>query len=133
MSADAIGPDHLVAVLGEPPTQAGPRQVWCELAGRIESYRDRHPEAIGHESEGGVTAAVGPRPAERRIPDAEWDELAAQLGRGAELVSVAADVSAPGDDASWVELLDDAVALLEARRATPDRGLDHDHGRGIGW
>ena len=58
ISGEAIVPAHLVAVLGEPPSHTAARQAWCGLACRIESYRDRHPEALGHETAGGVMAAL---------------------------------------------------------------------------
>jgi hypothetical protein len=136
LSAEAIVPAHLAA-LGEVPTDPGARQVWCGLACRIESYRDRHPDALGHEAHGGVEAAIGPRPAERWMPDPEWDALAGHLRHGAGLVAVAAQLEATGvsyaDAHSWIEVLDHAGALLEAQGRTPDHGLDLDSGLGLGW
>jgi len=138
LSGEAITPAHLVAVLGEPPIDPGPRQAWSGLAYRIESYRDRHPEVLGHEADGGVKAAIGPRPAERWMPDPEWDGLAHQLRNGPALVAVVAEVgratdgSPDGDALSWTELLDQAGALLDAQARGAARGLDHDHGLGLG-
>ena len=137
LSAQAIVPAHLAAVLGKVPPDPGARQVWCGLAGRVESYRDRHPGALGHEAHGGVVAAIGPRPGERWMPDPEWDDLAGQLRHGTELVAAAAHVEATGvshaDAGSWVEVLDRAGALLEAKGRTADHGLEQDHGLGLGW
>ncbi len=138
LADEAIVPAHLVAALGEPPTDTAPRQAWSKLAGRIESYRDRHPEALGHEVAGGVTAAIGPRQAERWLPDPEWDDLAGQLRHGRALVAVAAEIegrtsASPvgSEPLSWADILDQAGALLETQRRTAERGLDRGMGLGL--
>ncbi|MGH9181425.1 MAG: hypothetical protein ACRDY5_06900 [Acidimicrobiales bacterium] len=112
LSGEAIVPAHLVAVLGEPPGDAAGHQAWCGLACRIESYRDRHPEAFGHESAGGVMAAIGPRQAERWMSDREWDDLAGQLRHGPALVAMAAEINGGtrlspvgAETRSWADIL----------------------------
>ena len=110
--------------------------MWSGLACRIESYRDRHPGALGHEAHGGVEAAVGPRPVERWMADPEWDDLAGQLRHGSELVAVATEVATGvsyTDARSWTDILDKAGDLLEAQGRMPEHGLDHDSGLGLGW
>ncbi len=62
IAGEPIAPVHLVAVLGEAPAESAGRQAWCGLAYRVESYRDRHPEALGHEASGGVVAAIAGEP-----------------------------------------------------------------------
>jgi conjugative relaxase-like TrwC/TraI family protein len=138
LSDGPIFPAHLVAVLGEVPNNTAGRQAWRGLASRIESYRDRHPEALGHEGAGGVMAAIGPRQAERWLPDPEWDDLAGQLRHGPALVAVAAEiegrtsVSPVGAEMlSWADILDQAGTLLEAQRRTAERGLDRGMGLGL--
>ncbi|MGH9282083.1 MAG: hypothetical protein ACRD0S_04015, partial [Acidimicrobiales bacterium] len=138
LSGEAIVPAHLVAVLGGPPGDAAGRQAWCGLACRIESYRDRHPEALGHESAGGVMAALGPRQSERWVPDPEWDDLAARLRHGPALVTMAAEINegtrltpVGAEVRSWADILDQAGMLLEARRQTTERGLDRGLGQGL--
>jgi hypothetical protein len=37
------GADHLVAVLGPVPQTAAGGVAWCQLAGKVEAYLDRHP------------------------------------------------------------------------------------------
>ncbi|MGI8686071.1 MAG: MobF family relaxase [Acidimicrobiales bacterium] len=138
LSAQAIVPAHMVEVLGEPPADPGSRQAWWGLAYRIESYRDRHPEALGHETAAGVMAAIGPRTAERWVSDPEWDDLTDQLVHGRGLVRMAQEVdgSEPtfaADAPSWDHVLDQAVDLLKAQDRAVERGLDHDHGMGLGW
>ncbi|MGI8984457.1 MAG: MobF family relaxase [Acidimicrobiales bacterium] len=138
LADEAIVPAHLVAVLGEPPADIAARQVWRGLAGRIESYRDRHPEALCHEGDGSVVAAIGPRRAERWMSDPEWDELAGQLRHGPALVAMAAEIDgAPGVSPvatgalSWTEVLERAGALMEAQRRAADRGLERGLGLGM--
>ncbi len=138
LAAEAIVPAHLVAVLGEPPTDPGARQAWSGLAGRIESYRDRHPEAFGHEGDGDVMAAIGPRQVERWMSDPEWDDLAGQLRHGRAVVAAASELAGamgvgPGqaEALSWSEVLDQAVALAQAHSRMAQRGLERDGG--LGW
>lgn len=135
LSAEAVVPAHLAAVLGEVPSDPRARQVWCGLACRIESYRDRHPEALGHEAHGGVVAAIGPRLVKGWMAEPEWDDLAGQLRHGSELVAVATEVATGvghTDARSWTDILDKAGDLLEQGRMT-EHGLDHDSGLGLGW
>ncbi len=138
LSAEAIVPAHLVAVLGEPPGDTAGRQAWCGPACRIESYRDRHPEALGHEIAGGVMAALGSRQSERWVPDPEWDDLGGQLRHGSALVTMAAEINGGtritpvgAEVRSWADILDQAGMLLEARRQTTERGLDRGLGLGL--
>ncbi|HEV2810918.1 MAG TPA: MobF family relaxase [Acidimicrobiales bacterium] len=133
IAAEPVAPAHLVAVLGEPPANSAGGQAWCGLAYRVESYRDRHPEALGHEASAGVAAAIGPRPGERwqRAPD--WDDLAGQLGHGVALVAMAVEVAGPGETmpdepSSWLELVHQAGRDLEPRTPTLERGISRDHG-----
>lgn len=132
MAAEPVAPAHLV-VLGEPPADSAGRQAWYGLAYRVESYRDRHPEALGHEASGGVAAAIGPRPGERWQRAPEWDDLAGQLGHGVALVAMAVEVARPGETmpnepSSWQEFVDQAGRDLEARTPTLERGIRPDHG-----
>ena len=134
-----LTPTHLAGVLGQAPTDPRGRQAWCGLAERIESYRDRHPDALGHEEAGGVVGAVGPRPAKRWMPAPDWDDLAGRLRHGREVVAVAAQVaalapsSAAGpEEGSWAEVFDQAAVLLKARSRQADRGLYRDDGLGLG-
>jgi conjugative relaxase-like TrwC/TraI family protein len=133
MAAEPVAPAHLVVVLGEPPADSAGRQAWYGLAYRVESYRDRHPEALGHEASGGVAAAIGPRPGERWQRAPEWDDLAGQLGHGVALVAMAVEVARPGETmpnepSSWQEFVDQAGRDLEARTPTLERGIRPDHG-----
>ncbi|MDP9019536.1 MAG: relaxase domain-containing protein [Actinomycetota bacterium] len=137
MAGEPIAPIHLVAVLGEPPADSAGRQAWCGLAYQVESYRDRHPEALGHEAFGGVAAAIGPRSGERWQRAPEWDDLAGQLGRGVDLVAMAVEVARPGETmpdepSSWLELVDQAGRDLTARTPTLERGIRPDHGMELG-
>lgn len=138
MAGEHLAHAHLVAVLGEPPADPAGQAVWRGLACRVESYRDRHPEALGHESDGGVMAAIGPRPVERWMTAPEWDALAGRLARGHALVAVAGEIASPGEDtlpsdpSSWIELMDQASLVLEASRQTVNRGLSRDHGLDLG-
>lgn len=79
---------HVVAMLGEPPPSIAGRQAWCALAYEIETYRDHHPNAIGHEHEEGAQAAMGPSPSSLRdrVP---WDHLTQRVANGAGIVAVA--------------------------------------------
>lgn len=88
LSAELVVPAHLAAVVREVPSDAGARQAWCGLAYRIESYRDRHPEALGHEAHGGVVAAIGAPPGGAVDAGSRVDDLAGQLRHAAELVRV---------------------------------------------
>ncbi len=139
LAAEPIVPPHLVDVVGEAPSDPHARQAWWGLAWRIEAYRDRHPDALGHEADGGVIAAIGPSPAARWMPDAEWDDLAGQVRHGRSLVALAAEASnadvdgAWGDATAWAEVVEEAGALLNSQRATVDRGVGRETGRSIGW
>ena len=59
---------HVVGMLGEPPSSVAGRQAWCALAYEIETYRDHHPNAIGHEHAEGVHGAIGPSPSSLNDP-----------------------------------------------------------------
>ncbi len=136
IAAEPVAPGHLVAVLGEPPADSAGRQAWCGLAYRVESYRDRHPEALGHVASGDVAAAIGPRPGERWQRAPEWDALAGQLGHGVALVAMAVEVTRPGETmpdepSSWLELVDQARRDLEAQTPTLARGMSREHGMEI--
>lgn len=104
MANEATAPTHLVAVLGAVPTSPAGRQVWCALAYRVESYRDRHPAALGHDLDGGLMAAIGPRPVERWQHDPEWAGLAGHLRRAPALVALATGLEVPGGEAGLGEL-----------------------------
>jgi hypothetical protein len=82
---------HLVGMLGEPPPSVAGRQAWCALAYEIESYRDHHPDAVGHEHEEGIQAAIGHSPSSfnDRIT---WDHLARRIADGAHVVAIADDL-----------------------------------------
>lgn len=140
LATEPITPLHLVAAQGEQPTSLAGRQAWSGLAYRVESYRDRHPEALGHEAGGGVMAAIDPRPVGRWLPAREWEGLAGQLACATDLVSLAAEARAPGgtallgDVSSWLERVDHAGAAVAARDAAAvDRGLSLNDGLGLGW
>ena len=138
LAAGPNAPTHLAAALGEPPANSAGRQAWCGLAYRVESYRDRHPEALGHEAHGGVMAAIGPPPASSWYRAPEWDDLAGQLAHGAVLVAMAEEVSRPGEAmlqgevSAWLQLVDHASRVLHARTPTPDREISPDHGIELG-
>ena len=136
MAAAPLAPTHLAGVLGEPPAGAAGRAAWCGLAYRVETYRDRHPEALPHVAEGGVMAAIGRRPGERWCRQPEWDDLADHLAHGAEVVATARRLTSPDarlDGAtSWLELADQAGQLLEAETVTLDRGISRDRGMELG-
>jgi conjugative relaxase-like TrwC/TraI family protein len=139
LAGQAITPFHLVSALGDPPAEPAGRQVWCGLAYRIESYRDRHPEALGHEVTGGVVAAIGPRPADRWDRAPEWDDLAGRLADGPVLVGIAADIGPLGETAhrddvsTWLSAVDAADEALEAHRPTVERDLTPEGGLSLGW
>ena len=136
MAAEPLAPSHLVEVLGEPPADGARRAAWCGLAYRIETYRDRHPEALEHATEGGVMAAIGPRPGEHWCRQPEWDDLADRLVHGADVVALARGLASPGatldETSSWLELADRAGRLLETQTVTLDRGISRDHGMELG-
>ncbi len=84
-------------------------------------------------------AAIGSRQGERRMSDTEWDDLAGQLRRGPALVAVAAEVDgATGrqSDRCQGALMDRGARpgwyAAGAQRRTAERGLNHDHGLGLG-
>ncbi len=82
-------------------------------------------------------AAIGPRPGERWQRAPEWDDLAGQLGHGVALVAMAVEVARPGETMpdgpqSWLELVDQAGRVLEARTPTLERGITRDHGMELG-
>ncbi len=124
---------HVVAMLGEPPPSIAGRQAWCALAYEIETYRDHHPDAGGHEHEDGVRAAIGPSPSSLSDRTA-WDHLVRRIAHGAEIIAVADGL--PLDDEPdrlggperWSERLNrafearDAVVALE--REAPGLGID---------
>lgn len=89
MATEPLAPSHLAGVLGAPPSGAARRAAWCGIVYRVESYRDRHPEALEHAAAGGVMAAIGPRPGERWCRQPEWDDLADHLAHGADVVAIA--------------------------------------------
>ena len=136
MAAEPLAPTHLAGVLGEPPVDRAGRAAWCGLAYRVESYRDRHPEALEHPAHGGVMAAIGPRPGERWCPEPEWDDLADRLAHGADVVGMARGLASPSaaldETLSWLELADRAGRLLEAETVALNRGISRDHGMGLG-
>jgi len=100
--------------------------VWCALAYEIETYRDHHPEAVGHEHEQGVQAAIGPSPSSPS-DRAPWDHLARRIADGAEIIAVAGALPIEnqpdrlGGPERWSERLNHA---FEARNAVV--GLDWD-------
>ena len=136
MAAEPLAPSHLIGVLGGPSAHGAGRAAWCGLAYRVETYRDRHPEALEHVAEGGVMAAIGRRPGEWSCRQPEWDDLADHLAHGANVVARARRFASPGarlDEAtSWLELADQAGRLLEAETVTLDRGISPDHGMELG-
>lgn len=136
MATQPLAPTHLAGVLGEAPEDPAGRAAWCGLAYRVEAYRDRHPEALEHIAEGGVIAAIGPRPGEKWCRQPEWDDLAEHLGHGPETVTMAKRLRTGGEaldeSSSWLELLDQAGLLLEAETAVLDRGINRDHGMELG-
>ena len=138
LADQALVPTHLIEVIGEPPIDPSGRKTWCGLAYAVESYRDRHPEALGHETQSGIMAAIGPRPGQRWHSEQEWDALAWRVGKGKDLVRTGAEFGhrqSPqlGAESSWLELLDQASAAMETNRVTAERELGRDHGVGLGW
>ncbi|HET7489359.1 MAG TPA: MobF family relaxase [Acidimicrobiales bacterium] len=139
-------PAHLVEVLGRPPAPGAGRSAWCGLALRVEHYRDGHPEALGHDDDDGVNAAIGPRPSSRTQRPSAWDRVAGALRNAEAVVSVSAGL---GDDAhrggdgpaGWMATADRAAELIDAveaaplpqRQIYPERDLGADHGMSIGW
>ncbi len=122
---------QLVGMLGVPPNSVAGRQAWCGMAYEVETYRDHHPEIIGHEHEEGVYAAIGPSPSSFR-DRATWDHLVRRMADGAEIVAAAdalpveeQPVGLGGPD-RWSERLNDA---FEARGASV--ALERD-ARGLG-
>ena len=99
LAREPIAPAHLVLVLGDPPADSAGRQVWCGLAYGIEAYRDRHPEALGHEAHGGAMAAIGPRPGQRWDRAPEWDDVAGRIADAPALVGIATDIGLRGHEA----------------------------------
>ncbi len=138
MAAEPIAPAPLVAVLGQAPADCAGRQAWCGLAYRVESYRDRHPEALGHEASGGIAAAIGPRPADRWHRAPEWDDLAGELAHGVALVATAGELAKPrkpvleSEASSWLELVNRAGQVLEAQTLNRERGISRDYGMELG-
>lgn len=94
---------------------------------RVEAYRDRNPEVFEHGAQGGVMAAIGPRPGERWCRQPEWDDLADHLAQGADVLAMARGLASPGatldETSSWLELADRAGRLLGAETVTLDRGI----------
>jgi hypothetical protein len=85
---DAPRSSHVVGMLGGPPSSVAGRQAWCALAYEIETYRDHHSNAIGHEHEQGARAAIGPSPSS--LSDRmSWDHLTRRIADGAGIVAVA--------------------------------------------
>ena len=123
---------HVVGLLGEPPSSVPGRQAWCALAYEIETYRDHHPIAIGHEHEEGVHAAIGPCPS--WLSDRmSWDHLTRRIGDGAGVVVLADSLSVQeqpglGGPARWSERLDHAFevwgAVVALERDSPSLGID---------
>lgn len=107
---------HVVAI-GEPPPSVAGRQAWCALAYEIETYRDHHPDAVGHEHEEGVQAAIGPSPS-RSATDP--GPCGAADRRGAEIIAVADAVPVEeqpdrlGGPERWSERLDHAFEAWDA-------------------
>ena len=136
MAAEPLAPGHLAGLLGDPPTQPAGRAAWCGIAYRVESYRDRHPEALEHAVAGGVMAAIGSRPGERWCRQPEWDELADHLAHGADLVGMARGLATPGETldkaSSWLDLVSRAGRLVEAETATFEREISRDRGMELG-
>ena len=138
LAREPIAPAHLVSVLGDPPAHPAGRQVWCGLAYGIESYRDRHPEALGHEAHGGAMAAIGPRPGQRWDLAPEWDDMAERITDGPALVGIAADIGLRGDTvhqaevSTWLSAVDAAGEALEAQGPRVEHGLTPDHGFSLG-
>ena len=135
MADEPLAPTHLAGVLGELPIDPGGREAWCGLAYRVETYRDRHPEALEHVGKGGVMAAIGPRPGERWCPQPAWDDLAEHLARGADVVVMARGLASPAvrldETSSWLELADRAGRLVEAT-VTVERGVSRHAGMELG-
>ena len=124
---------HLVAVLGEPPPSVAGRQVWCALAYEIETYRDHHPDAVGHEHQEGVQAAVGTWPSS--LSDrATWEHVARRVAHGAEIIAIADAVPVEdqpdrlGGPERWSERLNLAVeardAVMALDRDAPGLGIE---------
>ena len=136
VAAEPLAPSHLASVLGEPPVDQAGRAAWCGLAYRVETYRDRHPEALEHAAHGGVMGAIGPRPGARWCGQPEWEDLADRLAHGADLVAMARELASPSaalDEASsWLEVVERAHRLLDAETVTLDRGISRDHGMELG-
>ncbi len=139
LAREPIAPAHLALVLGNPPADPAGRQVWCGLAYGIESYRDRHPEALGHEAHGGAVAAIGPRPGQRWDLAPEWDDVAGRIADAPALVGIATDIGLRGhrvhqaDVSTWLSAVDAAGEALEAHRPSAEHGLTPDHGLSLGW
>jgi conjugative relaxase-like TrwC/TraI family protein len=123
---------HVVGMLGEPPSSFTGRQAWCALAYEIETYRDHHPNAVGHEHEHGAQAAIGPAPSSLsdRI---SWDHLTRRIADGAAIVAVADALPVEeqlglGGPERWSERLDDAFevwgAAVALERDAPSLGID---------
>jgi hypothetical protein len=124
---------HVVAVLGDPPPSVAGRQAWCALGFEIETYRDHHPDAVGHEHQEGVQAAIGPWPSS--LSDgATWDHLARRVADGAEIIAIADAIPLEdepdrlGGPERWSERLNhafearDAVVALD--RDAPGLGIE---------
>ncbi len=138
MAAEPVAPPPWWRCRPGPGRPTPERQAWCGLAYRVESYRDRHPEALGHEASGGVAAAIGPRPADRWHRAPEWDHLAGELAHGVALVATAGELAKPrepvleSEASSWLELVNRAGQVLEAQTLASERGISRDHGMELG-
>jgi hypothetical protein len=119
-------------MLGDPPSSVAGRQAWCALAYEIETYRDHHPDAIGHEHEQAAQAAIGPWPSS--LSDRmSWDHLTRRIADGAGIVALADSLPVQeqpglGEPARWSERLDDAFEAWGAGvaivRDAPSLGID---------
>lgn len=81
-----------------------------------------------------MVAAIGPPSGERWQRAPEWDDLAGQLAHGVALMAVAAEISGPGkggfenDVSAWLERIERAGHVLNAKTLTRERGISPDQG-----